>query len=265
MTIIQYTFCYNEMPILPFVVKYWQKFASFVVVYDNQSTDGSQTFLKQFPFVEVREYDTRNQLDDLKLQQLKNNCWKEARDFADWIVVSDMDECIWANNIKEVLASFKSQDVAVITPYMCNLISRSMPEQNETKLVHQQVDSFYDDFWPVDDGPGKGLKQKALIFQPNLVQEMNYNVGCYESAPKLLDVESRMITTDEILCMHLHDVGLQRKLERYSQRAARMSKANIHFHLSDFYLEDPHETTTDFMNDLRRSKSLKRTFGLSND
>lgn len=44
-----------------------------------------------------------------------------------------------------------------------------------------------------------------------------------------------------------------------------MSKANIDFHLSDFYLENPHETIVDFINDLRRSKSLKKSFKLSDD
>lgn len=47
-----------------------------------------------------------------------------------------MDECVWAENIEEALISFKTQDAAVITPYMCNLISRSMPETSENKLVH---------------------------------------------------------------------------------------------------------------------------------
>lgn len=251
------------MPILPFVAQYWQKFASSVVVYDNQSTDESQAFLKSFPFVEVREYDTNNRLDDFKLQELKNTCWKEARDSADWIVVSDMDECIWSENMKEVLARFKSKNVGVVIPYMCNLISRRIPKISSEKLLHQQVDRFYDDFWPRDGGPGHGLKQKVLIFDPKLVSEMNYEVGCYESSPKFITEEVKSVTTTDILCMHLHDVGLQRKLERYAQRSARMSNANIDFHLSDFYLEDPHETTIDFLNDLRRSKSLKKTFGWS--
>lgn len=74
-----------------------------------------------------------------------------------------------------------------------------------------------------------------------------------------------LMTMNKILCMHLYGDGLQRKLERYAQKAAKMSKANIHFHLSDFYLEDPCEIMTDFMNNLRRSRSLKKTFKLSDD
>ncbi len=149
---------------------------------------------------------------------------------------------------------------------MCNLISRSMPMFSEDKFLHQLVGNFYDDFWSTNDGPSKDLKQKALIFNPKIVSEMNYKVGCHGSSPKFLNEGcAKMMSTDEILCMHLHDVGLQRKLERYFQRAARMSKTNIQFHLSDFYLEDPRTTITDFIDDLRRSKSLNQTFNLSND
>lgn len=54
MNIVVYTFCYNEIQILPFVEQYWRRFASKVVVYDNGSTDGSLEFLSKVPCVEVR-------------------------------------------------------------------------------------------------------------------------------------------------------------------------------------------------------------------
>nr|DAF73136.1 MAG TPA: hypothetical protein [Caudoviricetes sp.] len=35
MRVIVYTFCYNEIDILPFAADYWRRFAARVVVYDN--------------------------------------------------------------------------------------------------------------------------------------------------------------------------------------------------------------------------------------
>lgn len=42
-----FTFCYNEIQILPFVVDYWKHMNAHVTVYDNESNDGSYEFLKK--------------------------------------------------------------------------------------------------------------------------------------------------------------------------------------------------------------------------
>lgn len=263
MNIVVYTFCYNEMPILPFVVQYWKLFATKVVVYDNESTDGSQAFLKSIPFIELRSYNTNRQLDDFKLQELKNSVWKESRGYADFVVVCDLDECIWSKNMDLALQRLHQARVAAISPYMCNLISHDFPKC-QSSLVHQVVDHYYDDYWPSNDGPGRGLKRKMLVFDPSRVVETNYKVGCYESTPAIEDGYS-LAETNDILCMHLHDVGLARKIQRYSERRKRMSKVNIEEHLSDFYLESPSQTIADFTEDLKRSKSVASLLSRSDD
>lgn len=263
MNIVVYTFCYNEIPILPFVVQYWKLFATKVVVYDNESTDGSQAFLKSIPFIELRSYNTNGQLDDFKLQELKNSVWKESRGYADFVVVCDLDECIWSRNMNLTLQRLHQARVAAISPYMCNLISHDFPKC-QSNLVHQVVDHYYDDYWPSNDGPGRGLKRKMLVFDPSRVVETNYKVGCYESTPAIEDGYS-LAETNDILCMHLHDVGLARKIQRYSERRKRMSKVNIEEHLSDFYLESPSQTIADFTEDLKRSKSVASLLSRSDD
>lgn len=55
-----YTFCYNEIDILPFIIEYWKQYATKVIVYDNDSTDGSDLYLKQYDWIEVRKYNTNN-------------------------------------------------------------------------------------------------------------------------------------------------------------------------------------------------------------
>ena len=34
-----FTFCWDEMDVIPWVIPYWRKFASHVTVFDNGSTD----------------------------------------------------------------------------------------------------------------------------------------------------------------------------------------------------------------------------------
>lgn len=95
-----------------------------------------------------------------------------------------------------------------------------------------------------------------LIFDPKRTKETNYKVGCYESSPELEDGFSAE-ESSRILCMHLHDIGLSRKVKRYAERKSRISFLNVRDHLSDFYLEPPSLTVKDFEKDLKRSKSVR--------
>ena len=64
--IVWYVLCWNEMPILPFMIDYWKQIARKVIVIDNNSTDGTLDYLKAFDWIEVRPYpiETGNQLND---------------------------------------------------------------------------------------------------------------------------------------------------------------------------------------------------------
>ena len=254
MTIHLYTCCYNEIKILPFVVDYWKRTVDRVYVYDNFSNDGSYEFLKQYDWIDVIRYDSDNKLNDYKLLDIKNNEWKKSRNVADYVIVCDLDECIYTENLKEVLTSLKESGVVGIIPNMYNLISLDFPEYNSNVLMHDIVDDYYFDMWE-DFEPGKyGMKRKLNIFNPIKIKESNYKVGCYEYTPEF---DGKIINTDDIRCYHLHDIGLYRKINRYKERANRMSDDNIRDHLSDFYLDKISDIINDFKYDLKRSNSLK--------
>jgi hypothetical protein len=95
-----YTCCYNEKEILPFVVDYWKNMVDCVFVYDNYSTDGSKEFLQQYDWITVIEYDSNNKLNDYVLLDIKNTKWKQSIGESDWVVVCDMDECLYCDNFK---------------------------------------------------------------------------------------------------------------------------------------------------------------------
>lgn len=96
-----------------------------------------------------------------------------------------------------------------------------------------------------------------LVLNLKNVAETNYLVGCYVATPKVKNDYTRVVYDNDMYCMHLHDVGLTRKLRRYKARAARMSLDNKRYHLSDFYLESPKKTVSDFMQDYLKSCKLE--------
>lgn len=226
-----------------------------VTVYDNESNDGSYEFLKKIPFVTVKVWKTNGILDDMELLRIKNMCWKNVVGKTDFVIVSDMDECLFIDEPELILREMKNENIATITPEFLNLISYVFPKY-DGRLMHNIVDTFYIDEWKYYNDIDKkydrfGKKQKMLVFNPNLVKETNYLPGCYESKPEIC---GKCIQTNKIKCFHFHDIGLCRKIERYKERKDRMSETNIKLHLSDFYLEDKHKTISDFMLDLKNSK-----------
>ena len=110
-----YVVCWNEMNNIPFVVDYWKRFAERVIVYDNGSDDGSVEYLSQYPWIEVRQFKT-NGFDDTANMNIKNSCWKESIGIADFVVVSDLDECLYSPVLETELDYMKANDITICGP-----------------------------------------------------------------------------------------------------------------------------------------------------
>ena len=110
-----YVVCWNEMDNIPFVVDYWKRFAERVIVYDNGSDDGSVEYLSQYPWIEVRQFKT-NGFDDTANMNIKNSCWKESIGIADFVVVSDLDECLYSPVLESELEYMKANDITICGP-----------------------------------------------------------------------------------------------------------------------------------------------------
>ena len=110
-----YVVCWNEMDNIPFVVDYWKRFAERVIVYDNGSDDGSVEYLTQYPWIEVRQFKT-NGFDDTANMNIKNSCWKESIGIADFVVVSDLDECLYSPVLETELDYMKANDITICGP-----------------------------------------------------------------------------------------------------------------------------------------------------
>lgn len=212
MKIDLYTFCWNEMDILPFVVDYWKRFVTHAYVYDNGSTDGSVEYLKQFDWITVEHFET-NGTDDAKLRDLKNAEWKKSKGKADWVVICDMDEIVYS---KDLLKEFEYASANGYTAIDCDwywFCEDYLPKyENDGKLLHQKCSKFF-------INPGK-----HLIFNPNEIDEINYVVGAHSANPK---GNYKPYKSDKIVVFHTNKgFGIDYKIERYKVMNDNLSETN---------------------------------------
>lgn len=247
MKIHLYTLCYNEIDIIPWAIDYWKRFAEKAVVYDNGSTDGSIEYLSQFDWIEVRHFDS-NGLDDEALIRVKNTAWKESKEVADWVVVCDMDECIFSKDIFSSLQKYNSEGYTLIWPKWYNFVGEYKPEyKGDGKLLHDVIENVCE------------LKNngKCVIFNPNKIQEINYSIGAHiHRAVGELVKEIKFI--DDIILLHIdRGFGEEYKIKRFKMLSERMSEKNKRYGWGYHYNFSEEKIRSDYQKARENSINIK--------
>lgn len=233
MNIEVHILCWNEMEILPFVIKHYQKFCGHIIIYDNYSTDTSQLIAESMG-CDVKRFGRKGELDDMSYLAVKNNCWKGSK--ADYVIVCDADEIliINASDSLELLTSsatiFKTQG--------WQIQSDEMPVNEITEITKG---------WPFSN------YSKSVIFDPKAIKEINYKPGAHECSPV-----GHVIYSDETLyLLHYKNIGgVERLLKRNREYAKRMSYNNRKNGYGIHYLEPEMQTRKEWEERIAKSKQL---------
>lgn len=229
MKIDLYTLCWNEMDILPFVVDYWKRLLiTKAVVYDNGSTDGSVEYLKQFDWIEVRHFETNGKNNTIQ-RDLKNTIWKQSKDKADFVIVCDIDECLYIKDNK-VFEKMKEEGYTTCAPKWYDFISEKIPVYTEGKLLHEISPKAY---------KGSG---KVIILDPNKISDSGFDVGSHHCNAKGI---VKKYEGDDVYVLHInHHLSLDYLIEKYKIFNERLSdedkrkKHGIHYSLSEGQLRN---------------------------
>jgi predicted SAM-dependent methyltransferase len=191
MKIWVYAICYNEAKIAPWFARHYSSFADKIIVYDENSNDGTRDILKQYPKVEIRDWKDKG-LDDEKFRQAINTLYTEAINKADWVMWVDMDELVYHPNLQGVLDGIHG-DVVPTTGY--ELISRTGWPKDDG---HSQL---YD---LVQTGVPKSNYSKHCIWRPNISIRHAHGRHTYKDWPKHDGVTAPDVG---IKTLHCHSVG----------------------------------------------------------
>ena len=227
MKIHAYALCWNEEAMLPYYLRHYEKFCDKIIIYDNMSTDRSQQIILNHPLCELRTYDSQEKIRDDLYLEIKNNVWKECRGKGiDYVIVGDMDEFVFHNDLKHFLE--KNKKYSIFEPVGIEMVSLNFPQTDD------QIYSV------VNTGLYEWEFCKKIIFSPDRVQEISFIPGCHHHKDSaeiskhpiwIYNSDNYYPSKDplksELKLLHFKFIGIDYVNERHKLMAKRLSKFNI--------------------------------------
>jgi hypothetical protein len=224
MNIIVHTLCYNEERLLPFFLDHYSVFASKIVVWDNYSSDRSIDIAHQHKRtkVEVNRFSTDNEFREDINVYIKNNCWKQDR--ADWVVVCDVDEFLYAANLRAFLQG--RRHVHVFKPRGYNMVSEQFPDYGRPLTEQVKFGAVAENY------------SKTVLFNPGALTEIGFGPGSHTSSPHrngiVMSYDARNFG-DDLKLLHYKNISFDYRFKKNAEYAARVGpisrQQNWSFHL----------------------------------
>lgn len=208
-----YALCWNEEKMLPFMFDYYKQFVDRFTLYDNYSDDSSESIILSQPNAHIKKFSMDGEINDYIYQDIKNNCWKQSRGKADYVIVCDTDEFIYHSDIHQAITQLKCDKYSIVKPYGYNMYSTDYPVYDSQHLLTDQVKR----------GIRVPMFDKCILFDPHAIVEINYKPGAHECHPW---GRVKKYRNEDIKLLHYKNIGLEQLLERNRAYASRLSKEN---------------------------------------
>jgi hypothetical protein len=238
-----YAVCWNEEKILPFMLDYYDQFVDAFYIYDNYSTDNSNKILSKRSNVEVIQFQTENTFNDIIHTDIKNNCWKQSRGKADFVIVCDVDEFLYHPQINDFLKRSIKERMSFFIPTGYNMYSNYFPEYQSEKLI---VDSIKNGVFDKDFC-------KSILFDPHRIVEINYTAGAHFCYPWGI---VRTKEDNALFLLHYKNLGVEYVLNRCNMYRNRLSQVNIEKNYGAQYLQEDEKIAKEIEFKIQNSKRI---------
>jgi glycosyltransferase involved in cell wall biosynthesis len=224
MRIHVYTVVWNEERMLPHFLRFYERFAERIVVYDNGSDDATPAIARSHPKTELRSYDTGGTIHAGIRYELLGTCYREVRGHADWVIVADCDELLYHPNLPERLARYRDEGVTLPRVRGYSMVSDDpLPDASDFPGL---LCGRY-----VLGAPNPAFDKRA-VFAPEI--DINWAYGRHACNPEGPVVESEHA---ELKLLHYKHFGVDGVYSRYRQLRPRISAFNRRRGLSFHYRE----------------------------
>lgn len=228
-----YAITWNEEKILPFVLDYYNRFVDKIILYDNQSTDKTREIASGYSKVQIIEFNTNNTFDDITHTKIKNECWKHSRGKADYVIVCDIDELLYCENIHGYFKCAIKSGYTFFTTKGYNMYSDAFPNYDSKKLITEIVNK----------GIFNQKYSKSIVFNPNYIFEVNFSPGSHICYPWGIVTSPQSIT---FMLLHFKNLGLEYVLNKQLAYSCRFSEENINNNFGVEYMNDNEFVVSEF-------------------
>lgn len=215
-----YAISYNEEVLMPHFLKYYTGFCEKIFIYDNCSDDSTLEICKSYENVSIFSYETNNQIRDDIYMKIKNEAWKKSRGLADFVIVCDIDEFIYSNSMTTYLEQALAQGITLVKSIGYNMVSDVLPSKESNV------------FKDIPFGARSVNFDKTLIFNPNLIEEINYEFGAHSCCP----TGTLKYSNERLFLLHFKYLSVSYIRDRYKKFNSRLSsfnkKRNLGYHYS---------------------------------
>jgi hypothetical protein len=149
----------------------------------------------------------------LSAKVLFDECWKQSRGHADWVICACIDEHLFHPNGRHYLSDCAAEGATLIPALGFQMISNSRPQPAETLCRDYTF------------GVPWHQMMKLCIFNPNAITEINYSVGLHQADP-IGQIQVPKI--DELMLFHYKYMGFEETHLRHQEAAKRLEAEDIH-------------------------------------
>lgn len=228
MKIEAFILCFNEQLMIRHTLNHYLNFCNNVTILDNYSTDKTLKIIKdEYPQVTVTQFDTNGELREDIQTELKNNCWKKTT--ADYVIVCDMDELLYAEDMEKAINNLKKHRPAICIVTGYEMVSKRFPKNYNTSITKQ-----------IKMGVRNNTEDKSIIFNPKKVKEINYDYGAHDCHPEFYDTN----ITDYLLefkLLHYKFTGKKQLLKKQKRYRNKLSAINIQNGWGNHYFKSKKE------------------------
>lgn len=223
-----YAICWNEEKMLPFMFDHYERFVDRFTIYDNYSDDSSETIIKSHPNTIVEKFSMDGQINDSVYQEIKNNCWKQSRGKADFVIVCDMDEVLYHPDMENALKRLAKEKVTLPATEGFEMYSEAFPDYEKGKQITEKVCLGVRSHW----------LDKSIVFDPHRIVEINYAIGAHQAEPTGI---VRRCDETVFKVLHYKHLGVDYLMDRYRKFRNRLSTFNIENQYGSHYLAKEEE------------------------